>query len=147
MFLVIKSLRPFQGIYGKAFGTAAHILERSRLTAVIHLQLQTGRSVAFATKQKRVQSALGREMCPQSQTRSGLDLVRGISPTTLSGTRRRPKIISAPPKRFSAIELTEAHIAAVGLQLIGRPFDERTLFSAAQVIEHAAGRFQPVPWW
>ena len=36
----------------------------------------------------------------------------------------------------------------MGLQLIGKPFDEATLFRAAQVIEDAAGRF-PVPqrWW
>ena len=35
----------------------------------------------------------------------------------------------------------------LGLQLIGRPFDEETLFSAAQVIEQAAGRFTPPAWW
>jgi aspartyl-tRNA(Asn)/glutamyl-tRNA(Gln) amidotransferase subunit A len=35
----------------------------------------------------------------------------------------------------------------LGLQLIGRPFDEETLFSAAQVIEDAAGRFTPKKWW
>src|SRR5450631_3806823 len=35
----------------------------------------------------------------------------------------------------------------LGLQLIGRPFDEETLFSAAQVIEQAAGRFTPARWW
>jgi aspartyl-tRNA(Asn)/glutamyl-tRNA(Gln) amidotransferase subunit A len=35
----------------------------------------------------------------------------------------------------------------LGLQLIGRPFDEETLFSLAQVIEDAAGRFAPEPWW
>jgi aspartyl-tRNA(Asn)/glutamyl-tRNA(Gln) amidotransferase subunit A len=36
----------------------------------------------------------------------------------------------------------------LGLQLIGRPFDEETLFSLGQVIEDAAGRF-PVSerWW
>ena len=36
----------------------------------------------------------------------------------------------------------------LGLQLIGRPFDEATLFRAAQAIEDAAGRF-PIPnqWW
>ena len=36
----------------------------------------------------------------------------------------------------------------LGLQLIGRPFEEETLFSLAQVIEDAAGRF-PVEdaWW
>jgi aspartyl-tRNA(Asn)/glutamyl-tRNA(Gln) amidotransferase subunit A len=35
----------------------------------------------------------------------------------------------------------------LGLQLIGRPFDEETLFSAAAVIEKAAGRFTPQAWW
>jgi len=35
----------------------------------------------------------------------------------------------------------------LGLQLIGRPFDEETLFSAASVIEQAAGRFTPQAWW
>ena len=35
----------------------------------------------------------------------------------------------------------------LGLQLIGRPFDEETLFSLGQVIEQAAGRFTPEPWW
>jgi aspartyl-tRNA(Asn)/glutamyl-tRNA(Gln) amidotransferase subunit A len=35
----------------------------------------------------------------------------------------------------------------LGLQLIGRPFDEETLFAAGQVIEDAAGRFAPQKWW
>jgi aspartyl-tRNA(Asn)/glutamyl-tRNA(Gln) amidotransferase subunit A len=35
----------------------------------------------------------------------------------------------------------------LGLQLIGRPFDEETLFSLGQVIEDAAGRFLPQRWW
>ena len=36
----------------------------------------------------------------------------------------------------------------LGLQLIGRPFDEETLFAASQVIEDAAGRVHlPAPWW
>ena len=35
----------------------------------------------------------------------------------------------------------------LGLQLIGRPFDEQTLFSLGQVIENAAGRFEPHSWW
>jgi aspartyl-tRNA(Asn)/glutamyl-tRNA(Gln) amidotransferase subunit A len=35
----------------------------------------------------------------------------------------------------------------LGLQLIGRPFDEETLFSLGGVIEQAAGRFSPARWW
>ncbi|KWT70556.1 Asp-tRNA(Asn)/Glu-tRNA(Gln) amidotransferase subunit GatA [Hyphomicrobium sulfonivorans] len=36
----------------------------------------------------------------------------------------------------------------LGLQLIGKPFDEATLFRAAQVIEDAAGHFKvPQRWW
>jgi aspartyl-tRNA(Asn)/glutamyl-tRNA(Gln) amidotransferase subunit A len=35
----------------------------------------------------------------------------------------------------------------LGLQLIGRPFDEETLFSLGAVIEQAAGRFAPAHWW
>jgi aspartyl-tRNA(Asn)/glutamyl-tRNA(Gln) amidotransferase subunit A len=35
----------------------------------------------------------------------------------------------------------------LGLQLIGRPFGEETLFSLAQVIEQAAGRLSPERWW
>jgi aspartyl-tRNA(Asn)/glutamyl-tRNA(Gln) amidotransferase subunit A len=35
----------------------------------------------------------------------------------------------------------------LGLQLIGRPFDEETVFSLGAVIEAAAGRFAPEKWW
>jgi aspartyl-tRNA(Asn)/glutamyl-tRNA(Gln) amidotransferase subunit A len=35
----------------------------------------------------------------------------------------------------------------LGLQLIGRAFDEETLFSLGEVIEQSAGRFTPPKWW
>ena len=35
----------------------------------------------------------------------------------------------------------------LGLQLIGRPFEEETLFALGSVIEQAAGTFQPKLWW
>jgi aspartyl-tRNA(Asn)/glutamyl-tRNA(Gln) amidotransferase subunit A len=35
----------------------------------------------------------------------------------------------------------------LGLQLIGRPFDEETLFALGSVLEKAAGHFTPKPWW
>ena len=52
---------------------------------------------------------------------------------------------------ISTGELLRGAVAAgtpLGLQLIGKPFDEGTLLRASQAIEDAAGRF-PVPtrWW
>lgn len=35
----------------------------------------------------------------------------------------------------------------LGLQLIGKPFEEETLFQASHVIEEAAGKFVPEKWW
>jgi len=35
----------------------------------------------------------------------------------------------------------------LGLQLIGRPFEEETLFALGSVIEQAVGSFQTQPWW
>jgi aspartyl-tRNA(Asn)/glutamyl-tRNA(Gln) amidotransferase subunit A len=35
----------------------------------------------------------------------------------------------------------------LGLQLIGRPFEEETLFALGSVIEQAAGSFQTQSWW
>jgi aspartyl-tRNA(Asn)/glutamyl-tRNA(Gln) amidotransferase subunit A len=36
----------------------------------------------------------------------------------------------------------------LALQLIGKPFEEQTLFSLAEVVEQAAGRIKlPEPWW
>lgn len=35
----------------------------------------------------------------------------------------------------------------LAVQLIGRPFEEETLFQLGHVVEEAAGRFQPKRWW
>ena len=42
---------------------------------------------------------------------------------------------------------SDAQGLPLGLQLIGRPFDEETLFSLGEVIEQAAGRFVAQRWW
>jgi len=42
---------------------------------------------------------------------------------------------------------TDSQGLPLGLQLIGRPFDEETLFSLGAVIEQAAGHFAPARWW
>ncbi|TNB47062.1 Asp-tRNA(Asn)/Glu-tRNA(Gln) amidotransferase subunit GatA [Martelella lutilitoris] len=41
----------------------------------------------------------------------------------------------------------DANGLPLGLQLIGKPFDEETLFRTAAVMEKAAGRFTPGKWW
>jgi len=41
----------------------------------------------------------------------------------------------------------DANGLPLGLQLIGRAFDEETLFRTAHVIEQAAGKFEPKRWW
>jgi aspartyl-tRNA(Asn)/glutamyl-tRNA(Gln) amidotransferase subunit A len=41
----------------------------------------------------------------------------------------------------------DAQALPLGLQLIGRPFDEETLFSLGHVLEQAAGKFTPERWW
>jgi len=41
----------------------------------------------------------------------------------------------------------DAQTLPLGLQLIGRPFAEETLFALGTVIERAAGAFRPAPWW
>jgi aspartyl-tRNA(Asn)/glutamyl-tRNA(Gln) amidotransferase subunit A len=41
----------------------------------------------------------------------------------------------------------DKHGLPLGLQLIGKPFDEETLFAVGQVIENAAGSFHAQKWW
>jgi aspartyl-tRNA(Asn)/glutamyl-tRNA(Gln) amidotransferase subunit A len=41
----------------------------------------------------------------------------------------------------------DAQDLPLGLQLIGRPFAEETLFALGAVIEQAAGKFSPRKWW
>ncbi len=41
----------------------------------------------------------------------------------------------------------DANSLPLGLQLIGRPFEEETLFALGAVIEEAAGQFTPERWW
>jgi aspartyl-tRNA(Asn)/glutamyl-tRNA(Gln) amidotransferase subunit A len=41
----------------------------------------------------------------------------------------------------------DAQNLPLGLQLIGRPFEEETLFKLGAVIEQAAGHFAPEKWW
>jgi aspartyl-tRNA(Asn)/glutamyl-tRNA(Gln) amidotransferase subunit A len=41
----------------------------------------------------------------------------------------------------------DSHGLPLGLQLIGRPFDEETLFALGAVLEEAAGHFSPARWW
>ena len=41
----------------------------------------------------------------------------------------------------------DANGLPLGLQLIGRPFEEATLLALGAVVEQAAGHFPPSKWW
>ena len=41
----------------------------------------------------------------------------------------------------------DANGLPLGLQLIGKPFEEETLYQAGNIIELAAGRYSPDKWW
>ena len=67
-----------------------------------------------------------------------------------------PTVIESGIKDFEVLSWNGISVPAglssegtpLGLQLIGKPFDEPTLFTASQVIEDAAGRFEvPSRWW
>jgi len=50
-----------------------------------------------------------------------------------------------PARHFGASRARRQGLP-LGLQLIGRPFDEETLFALGEAMEQAAGTFTPEPW-
>jgi aspartyl-tRNA(Asn)/glutamyl-tRNA(Gln) amidotransferase subunit A len=58
--------------------------------------------------------------------------------------------VTAPMAGLPAISVPgglDSHGLPLGLQLIGRPFAEETLFALGAIIERAAGSFAPDKWW
>ena len=57
----------------------------------------------------------------------------------------------ARPRELARIAVPagkDARGLPLGLQIIGRPFDEETLFAAARVVERSAATdFSPKQWW
>ena len=53
----------------------------------------------------------------------------------------------AAEPRLKTVQCLDAKGLPLGLQVIGKAFDEETLFQTAHVIEQAAGRFSPSKWW
>jgi Asp-tRNA(Asn)/Glu-tRNA(Gln) amidotransferase A subunit family amidase len=51
------------------------------------------------------------------------------------------------PAGYSTSTATAPDGIPVGMDFLGRPFDEETLFALGDVIEQAAGRFTPAKWW
>ena len=68
---------------------------------------------------------------------------RDVSQRRVHGDREHGRICRA----FRCRAGSTRKALPLGLQLIGRPFEEETLFALGAVIEQAAGTFQPEPWW
>ncbi len=124
--------------------------------------LSAGYYDAYYLRAQKVRTLIKRDF--EEAFAKGVDAV--LTPTTPSaGLRRRREVASDPVEMYLNDVFTvtvnmaglpgiavpagrDANGLPLGLQLIGRPFDEEMLFSLGQVIEQAAGRF-PVSerWW
>ncbi len=77
----------------------------------------------------------------------GTDLMTGAKvswPLTIKGN---PHLLVAGLPGMAVPAGLDPQGLPLGLQLIGRPFEEETLFALGEVIEQAAGRFKPAKWW
>lgn len=124
--------------------------------------LSAGYYDAYYVKAQKVRALIKRDF--DIAFANGVDAI--LTPTTPSAAFEVGEKIAADPVEMylSDIFTVTVNLAGLpaisvpagldgqglplGLQLIGKPFDEETLFAAGQVIEQAAGRFSPVArWW
>ena len=113
--------------------------------------LSAGYYDAYYLKAQQVRTLIKRDF---DEAWSSVDVV--LTPTTPSpafafGEKSGDPVAMYLEDIFTGISVPaglSSQGTPLGLQLIGKPFDEGTLFRAAQVIEDSAGRF-PVPdrWW
>ena len=141
----------------RAAGFGAEVRRRVLIGTYV---LSAGYQEAFYIKAQQVRTLIARDF---TQVFEQVDVL--LTPTTPGPAFGIGEVAGDPIQMYlNDIFTVTANMAGVpgismpaglssegtplGLQLIGRPFDEATLFRAGQVIEDAAGRF-PVPhkWW
>jgi aspartyl-tRNA(Asn)/glutamyl-tRNA(Gln) amidotransferase subunit A len=123
--------------------------------------LSAGYYDAYYLKAQKVRTLIKRDF--ETCFAAGIDAV--LTPTTPSaafaiGEKRRADPVEMYLNDVFTVTVNLAGLPGIsvpggldaqglplGLQLIGRPFEEETLFALAEVIEQAAGRFVPQRWW
>ncbi|WP_279356268.1 Asp-tRNA(Asn)/Glu-tRNA(Gln) amidotransferase subunit GatA [Methylobacterium indicum] len=124
--------------------------------------LSAGYYDAYYVRAQKIRSLIKRDF--EEVYASGVDAI--LTPTTPSSAFGFGEKAKADPVEMYLLDVftvtvnmaglpglavpagLDAQGLPLGLQLIGRPFDEETLFAAGQVIEEAAGRIAlPQAWW
>ena len=124
--------------------------------------LSAGYYDAYYVRAQKIRTLIKRDF--ESAYASGIDAI--LTPATPSAAFGIGEMASADPVEMYLNDVftvtvnmaglpgisvpagLDAQGLPLGLQLIGRPFDEETLFAAAQTIENAAGRISlPKAWW
>ncbi len=123
--------------------------------------LSAGYYDAYYLRAQKVRSLIKRDF--ETCFAAGIDAI--LTPTTPSGAFAIGEHGSADPIEMYLHDIftvtvnmaglpgmsvpsgLDAQGLPLGLQLIGRPFEEETLFALGAVIEKAAGHFAPARWW
>jgi aspartyl-tRNA(Asn)/glutamyl-tRNA(Gln) amidotransferase subunit A len=123
--------------------------------------LSAGYYDAYYLRAQKVRTLIKRDF--EARFAAGIDAI--LTPTTPSaafaiGEKGRADPIEMYLNDVFTVTVNMAGLPAIsvpsgldaqglplGLQLIGRPFEEETLFALGAVIEQAAGRFSPERWW
>ncbi|MBV6658251.1 MAG: Asp-tRNA(Asn)/Glu-tRNA(Gln) amidotransferase subunit GatA [Devosiaceae bacterium] len=123
--------------------------------------LSAGYYDAYYKKAQRVRTLIKRDF--ETVYRDGVDAI--LTPATPSAAFGIAEMATASPiemylNDIFTVTVNMAGLPGIsvpsglsadglpmGLQLIGRPFDEETLFGLGAVMEQAAGSFSPERWW
>ena len=143
----------------RARGFGAEVRRRLMIGTYV---LSAGYYDAYYVRAQKIRTLIKRDF--EIAFRNGADAI--LTPATPSAAFAIGEKVSADPVEMYLNDVftvtvnmaglpglvTPAGLSAeglpLGLQLIGRPFDEETLFSLGEALEQAAGRLKPPePWW
>jgi aspartyl-tRNA(Asn)/glutamyl-tRNA(Gln) amidotransferase subunit A len=123
--------------------------------------LSAGYYDAYYLRAQRVRSLIKRDF--ETVFAAGIDAI--LTPATPTAAFAHAKMATASPiemylNDIFTVTVNMAGLPGIavpagltadglplGLQVIGKPFDEAMLFRTGRVIEDAAGRFSPERWW